>query len=125
MPTFELKTKDLEKTLDSRGVVLIDCWAPWCAPCRLYSPIFERVSAKYPDVKFARVNTDEEPAIAEAFGVRGIPTTVIFRDGVPLFEQAGMLPEAALTKLVDQALALDMDEVRRTLAEQEPKAAQP
>jgi thioredoxin len=126
MAAIDLKTKDLEKTIDQQGLVVIDCWAPWCAPCKLYGPIYERVSAEYPKVTFARVNVDQEPAIAQAFGVRGIPTTIMFRDGVPLFEQAGMLPEPVLKKLVDQALALNMAEVRQKIAQeaaQEQKSA--
>jgi len=119
MATFELKTAELEQTLDRRGVVLIDCWAPWCQPCKAYGPVFERVSGQYPEVAFARVNVDEEPAIAQAFGVRGIPSTLVFRDGIPLFEHAGMLPEAALKQVVEEAQNLDMDEVRRSVAEQE------
>jgi thioredoxin 1 len=119
MATFDLKTADLEKTLDRRGVVLIDCWAPWCQPCKAYSPLFERVAGQYPEVAFARVNVDEEPAVAQAFNVRGIPTTLVFRDGIPLFEQSGLLPEPLLKQIVDEALKLDMDEVRRAVVEQE------
>ena len=121
MAIVELKTKDLERTIDLKGLVVIDCWAPWCAPCKLYGPVFERVSAQFPEVTFARVNVDEEPGIADAFGVQGIPTTVLFRDGVPLFEQAGLLPEPALKKLVEEASRLDMDEVRAAIAAEERK----
>ncbi len=121
MATVELKTKDLDATLDKQGLVVIDLWAPWCGPCKLYGPVFERVSKEYPAATFARVNVDQEPAIAEAFGVQGIPTTVMFRDGVPLFEQAGLLPEATLKKLIDQALALDMAEVRKAIDAKAPQ----
>jgi thioredoxin 1 len=124
MSATPLKTKDLEATLDKPGVVLIDCWAPWCAPCRAFTPIFERVSERHPDATFMKVNVDEEPEIARAFGVRGIPTLVVFRDGVPLLAQAGLVPEAALNDLVAQAKALDMEDVRRQIAEAERKDAE-
>ena len=122
MTVTPLKTQDLEATLDKQGVVLIDCWAPWCAPCRAFTPVYERVAERHPDVAFTKVNVDEEPEIARAFQIRGIPTLVVFRDGVPLFAQAGMLPEAALDDLVKQAKALDMEEVRRELARAEAEA---
>lgn len=119
MPTTNLKSQDLATTIDKPGIVLFDCWAPWCAPCRSFAPIFERVSEKFPDVTFAKVNVDEEPAIAASFGVQGIPTLVAFRDGVPLFSQAGVLPDQSLVDLVNQLKALDMEHVRREIAEAE------
>jgi len=125
MPTLNFKSNELAPTLEKPGIVLFDCWAPWCAPCRSFAPIFERVSEKFPDVTFAKVNVDEEPAIAQAFGVQGIPTLVAFRDGVPLFSQAGMLPDRALEDLVGQLKALDMDDVRRKIAEAERAEAAP
>ncbi len=114
-----LKTADLQTTLEKPGLVLIDLWAQWCAPCRAFAPIYDRVAAKHPDVTFAKVNVDEEPAVAQAFGVRGIPALVAFRDGIPLFSQAGMVPEAALDALVAELKSLDMNEVRRQLAQAE------
>lgn len=122
MTATPLKTTDLEATLEKKGIVLVDCWAPWCAPCRAFAPIYDRVAEKHPDVTFTKVNVDEEPEIARAFGVRGIPTLVAFRDGVPLFSQAGVLPEPALEALVAEIKALDMDDVRRIIAEAEEKA---
>lgn len=119
MATTNLKSKDLTSTIDKPGLVLFDCWAPWCAPCRHFAPIFERVSEKFPDVTFAKVNVDEEPAIAQSFGVQGIPLLVAFRDGVPLFSQAGMLADRALEELITQLKALDMADVRRRIAEAE------
>lgn len=119
MATVDLKTKDLQTTLNTRGIVLIDCWAPWCAPCRLFGPVFERVSERHPDIVFAKANVEEEPGISRAFDVRGIPTLVVFREGVPLLEQAGMVTERVLEELIKHVRALNMDEVRAELGRAE------
>ena len=119
MATRPLKTAELEQTLDKEGIVLFDCWAEWCAPCRAFAPVYERVSEKHPDVLFTKVDIEAEPEIARAFEVRAIPTLIVFRDGVPLFSQAGMLPEAALEQLVAEVKALDMNAVRKKLADAE------
>ena len=123
MATMNLKTTDFTTTIDKPGIVLFDCWAPWCAPCRHFAPIYERVSEKFPDVTFTKVNVDEEPAIAQSFGVQGIPTLVAFRDGVPLFSQAGMLPDKVLEDLITQLKALDMEDVRKKIAEADKAGA--
>lgn len=127
MSPIDLTTQAFPSTVEKPGVVVVDLWAPWCAPCRAFAPIFERVSSHFPDVTFARVNVDEEPALAEAFEVQGIPTVALLRDGVPLLVQPGMLPEKVLADVITQALALDMDEVRRKLAaaEEQEAAGQP
>ncbi len=102
----------------AEGLVLIDFWAAWCGPCRQFGPVFERVSEKNPDAVFAKVDTEAEPALAEKYGVRSIPTLVIYRDGIPVFGQPGALPEAALEDLIQQVRDLDMDQVRVEYAKQ-------
>jgi len=104
-----------------QGIVLIDWWAAWCGPCRAFAPVFERASEQHTDITFAKVDTDAEPMLAAAFEIRSIPTLMAFRDGILLFEQAGALPPAALEKLIEAVRALDMDDVRRRVAEEEQR----
>ncbi len=93
------------------GIVLVDFWADWCAPCKRFAPTYESVSNKHPDVVFAKVDTEAEPALAAQFEIRSIPTIMAIRDGVIVFAQPGMLPESSLESLIEQVRALDMDEV--------------
>jgi thioredoxin 1 len=102
---------DTFATTVKQGIVLVDFWAPWCGPCRAFAPVFEKASEAHPDVTFAKVNTEEEPVLAQSFGIQAIPTLMVFRDGVLLYEQPGALPAKALQRLVEEVKALDMTKV--------------
>ncbi len=117
MPTVDLTTTDFSSTIEDNGIVLIDFWAEWCGPCRMFAPWYEEVSQEHTDVVFAKVDTEAEQALAGSFGIRSIPTLMAFRDGILLYKEAGALPKEALGQLVDQVKALDMDDVRRQVAE--------
>lgn len=119
MSTIDLTAEKFEETVLTDGIVLLDFWASWCGPCRQFAPVFEKASETHSDVTFAKVNTEEEQQLAAQAGITSIPTLMAFRDGVLVFRQAGALPGSALDDLIGQVQDLDMDEVRRTIAEAE------
>ncbi len=110
---IEATRDNIESLVEDNEIVIFDFWAPWCGPCRQFAPIFEAASEKYPDVVFAKVNTEEEREIAAHFSIRSIPTIMVFRDAMLVFAQPGSIPENAIDELIEKVRELDMDEVRK------------
>jgi thioredoxin 1 len=116
MATTDLTTQSFEKTVADNEIVFVDFWAAWCGPCRMFAPVYEKVSAKHDDVVFAKVDTEAEQEIAAAAQISSIPTLMAFRDGIMVFRQAGALGEKDFAGLVDAVKGLDMDQVRAEVA---------
>jgi len=122
MATVNITKDNLQETIANNDIVIIDFWAPWCGPCKSFAPIYDAVSEKHADVVFGKVNTEDEQELAASFQIRSIPTLMIFRQQIAIFSQAGMLPESALEEVVEKTRALDMDQVKKEVAEQQAQA---
>jgi thioredoxin 1 len=122
--TIDLTKDNFEEVVTGNDMVIIDFWAPWCGPCRGFAPVFEAASEKYPDIVFAKVNSDDEQELAGHFGIRSIPTLMVFREKVILFSEAGALPASGLDSVIAQARALDMVKVHAEVAQSQAQAQQ-
>ena len=119
MALENLTAENFNEKVTSNDIVIIDFWAPWCGPCKQFGPIFEKVAGEYPDILFGKVNTEEEQPIASHFQINSIPTTVILRDNIAIFQQPGLLPEEALKDIIRQVKELNMDMVRKEIEKQQ------
>ncbi len=122
LSTVDLTQDNFEDVILKNAMVLVDFWAPWCGPCRAFAPVYEAVSAQHADVVFAKVNTEDQPELAATFQIRSIPTLMLFREQIILFSQPGSLPAPALEEILGKAKTLDMDMVRKEIAEQSSTA---
>ena len=123
MATVELTNENLVDMINNNDFVIIDFWAPWCGPCQSFGPVYEEISEKYDDIVFAKVNTQDQQEIAAQFNIRSIPTLMVFREQVILYAEAGALPGSAFEELIGQAKAVDMAEVHKSVADQQPPQA--
>lgn len=119
MATIEVNESNFQDTISKDGIVLIDCWASWCGPCRAFGPVFEEASEKHTDAVFGKLDTEANQGIAAALQIQSIPTLMIFRDNILVYREAGALPAVALENLIQQVKGLDMDDVRRQVAAQQ------
>ena len=121
MATIELTTENLDASIENNDILIIDFWAEWCGPCKMFGPVFEKASEQYPDIVFAKCNTELQQQVAGSFGISSIPTMAVFREKILIYMQPGSLPEQGLKEIIEKGKALDMDQVRKDIAEQEKK----
>jgi len=120
--TKDLTNDDFRETIDENDIVLVDFWADWCGPCKMFAPVYAEAADQHEDIVFGKVDTEAQQELAAAFNIRSIPTLMAFRENVLVFNQAGALPKESLLDLIDQIKALDMEDVHRQIAEQEQQA---
>ena len=119
MATVNLTEANFSETIENNSIVIIDFWAPWCGPCKQFGPIYEKTSEQYPDIVFGKVNTEDEQALAGQFQIRSIPTTIIIKENIAVFQQPGAIPEEGLKDVIRQVQELDMDMVRQEVEKQQ------
>ncbi|WP_126455904.1 thioredoxin [Sulfuriflexus mobilis] len=121
---LDLNKDNFQSAIEDNDILILDFWAPWCGPCKSFGPIFEKVAGENPDIAFAKINTEEEQELGAMFAIRSIPTLMIFREQIAVFSQPGALPEGSLNELIGKVKELDMDEVRKQIAEMEKQEAE-